>query len=185
MIRLLSQLHLCLCLLSASSYMLITISPAQSETDIYAKLRMYQHEGISEAEVPTQRSGHNKGSKITIFFSWLIKILEQWREFTCKYVFTKTVNWRPRRHWSQYKIKTIFKKINQSFGLFWKQNSKRNDLLCLLDLTSRIGGFLFYVFFLIFAVLVNQNKDLNKTSSPSLGNCEMQVFTFWGTFKNK
>lgn len=113
----------------------------------HVKLRMYQHEGISEAEVPTQRSGHNKGSKITIFFSWLIKILEQWRGFTCKYVFTKTVNWRPRRHWSQYKIKTIFKKINQSFGLFWKQNSKRNDLLCLLDLTSRIGGFLFYVFF--------------------------------------
>lgn len=147
MIRLLSQPHLCLCLLSASSYMLITISPAQSETDIYAKLRMYQHEGISEAEVPTQRSGHNKGSKITIFFSWLIKILEQWREFTCKYVFTKTVNWRPQQHWSQYKIKTIFKKINQSFGLFWKQNSKRNDLLCLLDLTSRTGGFLFYVFF--------------------------------------
>lgn len=128
MIRLLSQLHLCLCLLSASSYMLITISPAQRETDIYAKLRMYQHEGISEAEVPTQRSGHNKGSKITIFFSWLIKILEQWREFTCKYVFTKTVNWGPRQHWSQYKIKTIFKKSISHLAYFESKIAK--EMIC-------------------------------------------------------
>lgn len=93
----------------------------------HVKLRMYQHEGISEAEVPTQRSGH-KRSKITIFFSWLIKILEQWREFTCKYVFTKTVNWRPRQHWSQYKIKTIFKKSISHLAYFESKIAK--EMIC-------------------------------------------------------